>query len=368
MMRPCLHYPNLRRLAGAGARFALLVLLASTIFQVPAREAAAQWFSIARPNRGYERCVDLFNRKEFDEARVCIRDFMSDYPNSRWVERLQFLEAKLETNVYEARTKMHRFVQEFPEGPYSAEANYSLGQLAELDGDYADAQEFYLKVYDYFPASESRDESMLQAARCMMLSGEAEAAHTRLEAYLADGPSQPWRRRAEELYADALFEAGELRPAQDRYRDIISEVSAPEDVSPECYIKIAGIYDGEGNHKAALQAYRRFLSIFPNAAQRPAVERKMADLALNLKVNLSVNGRPHVIEAGLFESRQEAVRLVSRLTRLGHQAYLVTRNIDKSYLVSVRLGPYASRDSALAVAERLYEEAGLEVTLMPQGG
>jgi TolA-binding protein len=293
---------------------------------------------------------------------------MSNYPNSRWVEHLQFLEAKLETNVYEARIKMHEFVQEFPEGPYSAKANYNLGQLSELSGDYAEAQVFYLKVYDYFPSNELRDESMLKAARCMLLGGEAEAAHLRLEAYLADEPSRPWRRRAEELCADALFEAGALRLAQEKYKDIISESSAPEDVSPECYIKIAGIYDAEGNHKAALRAYRRFLKIFPNAVQRPAVERKMADLAFALRVNLSVNGRPHVIEAGLFESRQEAMRLVARLTRLGHQAYLVTRNIDKSYLVSVRLGPYASRDSALAVAERLYEEAGLEVTLMPQGG
>jgi len=55
------------------------------------------------------------------------------------------------------------------------------------------------------------------------------------------------------------------------------------------------------------------------------------------------------------------------LKKLGHQAYLVTRNMHGTEYLSVRLGPYESRDSALAVAGRLGEEAGLEVKLLPQG-
>lgn len=358
---------RLCRLRSAHLRILTVALLAATALPIPAREAEAQWFAFGRAQRGYDRCVSLYDAKRFDETRTCIRGFMSNYPNSRWIEHLLFLEAKLETDVYEAQVKMHGFVQEFPEGPYSAEANYSLAQLSELEGDYAAAQRFYLKVYDYFPASELRNDSVLKAAKCMVLSGDAEAARLRLEAYLAGRPEQPFRARAKELYADALFESGEFRRAQQEYKEIISQTISPQDAPPEYYIKIAGIYEAVGNDKAALLSYRRFLEIFPDATQRQAVERKMAELASHLRVNLSVNGRPHVIEAGLFESKQEAMRLVARLKRLGYQAYLVTRSMDRSVLISVRLGPYGSRDSALAAAERLNDEAGLDVTLLPQG-
>lgn len=343
-------------------------LFAVALLSVVAREANAEWFIFGRAQHRYERCVELYNNKQFEEARLCINDFLSSYPNSRWVEHLQFLEAKLESKVHEAQAKMHKFVQEFPEGPYSAEANYSLGQLSELTGDYEEAQRFYLQVYEYFPTSELRDDSAVKAAKCMLLGGDAESAKLRLEAYLAARPEQPWRSRATEIYADALFDTGEFQQAQQKYKEIISEASSTGDVSPECYIKVAGIYESMGNNKAALQAYRRFLNIFPNAIQKPAVEQKMADIASHLRVDLSINGRPHIIEAGLFESKQKAMRLVARLKKLGYQAYVVTRNIEHSELLSVRLGPYGSRDSALTVADRLNEEAGLDVTLLPQGG
>jgi len=350
------------------SKILLLVIFASAGLLMSVRQAHAQWFLFGRPQRKYEQCIELNEKKQFNEAHACIGEFLESYPNSRWVEHLQFLDAKLSTDISEARRKMHSFVQEFPEGPYSAEANYSLGQLAELTTDYAEAQRFYMRVCEYFPTSEFRDEAALQAAKTMLLSGDAESASKHLATYLAGLPQQPWRSRASELYADALFDAGDFQQAQQVYKQIISEASSPRDASPESYLKIAGVYEIMGDYEASLQAYSRFLGIFPNAAQKPAVERKMTALASQLKVNLSIKGRPHIIEAGLFESKTMAMGLVARLRTLGYQTYTVTRNIDHTEFISVRLGPYDSKDSALAVADRLHEEAGLDVTILPHGG
>lgn len=349
-------------------RFFTCVLLTLVLFLISAAEVRAQWFTFGRAQRGYDRCVDLHNKREFDEARACIEEFLSEYPNSRWIEHLQFIEAKLETNLHKAQKRMHGFVMEYPDGPYSAEANFSLGELLELGGDYGEAQRFYSRVYVYFPASDLRDEASVKAGKCMLLDGDADSARLHLETYLAALPPQPWHSRAKEVYADALFETGELTRALQKYREIISDATSPEDASPECYLKIAGIYESMGNYKAALQAYRRFLGIFPDAIQKPAVEQKMAELASHLGVDLSADGRPHIIEAGLFETEQQAMRLVARLKKLGYRAYLVTRNMDHTELLSVRLGPYDSKDSAVTVADRLSEEAGIEATLLPQGG
>jgi TolA-binding protein len=350
------------------SKMLFLVTFASVGLLLLVREANAEWFLFGRPQRKYEQCVELYDTKQFQEARACIRNFLESYPNSRWIEHLQFLDAKLATDVFKARIKMHSFVQEFPEGPYSAEANYSLGELAELTADYTEAQRFYMRVYEYFPTSELNDKAALQAAKTMLLSGSAESAASHLGAYLADKPQQPWLSRARQLYADALFDAGDFQMAQKVYKQIVSDAPLPQDASPESYLKIAGIYEVMGNYDAALQAYSRFLSIFPDATQKAAVERKMASLASHLKVNLSINGRPHIIEAGLFESRHSAMGLIARLRMLGYQAYTVTRNIDRAEFVSVRLGPYDSKESALAAADRLNEEAGLNVTILPHGG
>jgi TolA-binding protein len=345
-----------------------LALTALALCLFAPHEADGQWFLFGRAQKRYDRCIELYTSNQFDESRMCIRTFLSEYPNSRWVEQLQFLEAKLETNVYEAQAKMRRFLQEFPDGPYSAEANFSLGELYELTADYPSAQKCYLQVYRYFLTSELREEAGVRAAKCMLLDGDTMSAKEYLQDYLAADPSPPWRSRARELYADTLLESGEFATAQKMYKEIISEASSPEEASPDCYIKIAGIYESKGNYKSALQAYRQFLNIFPDSIHKPAVERKIADLASLLKVDLSINGRPHIIEAGLFVSEQKARRLVGRLNKLGHQAYLVTRNMNGTEYLSVRLGPYESRDSALAVVDRLGEEAGLEVKLLPQGG
>ncbi len=346
----------------------LLFALALTILFVAPNPADAQWFPFRRAEHGYDRCIELYESRQFDDARVCIREFLSGYPNSRWVEQLQYLDAKLETGVYEAQEKLTEFLREFPDGQYSDDANFGLGQLWQLTGDYERAHEYYLRMYERFPESDLRNEATLNAAKCLLLSGDPRSAALSLVAYLATAPEQPWRSRAEELHADALFDEGRYEQAQHEYREIISRAPSPQSASPESYLKVAGIYELMENREASLRAYGRFLNIFPETFLRPEIEKKMADLAAHLRVDLSINSRPHIIEAGAFNSRQEAMRLIARLNRLGFRAYVVRRNMGAENILSVRLGPYDSRDSALATADRLMEEAKIEVKLLPQGG
>ena len=347
--------------------FTFLLLLLAFALSIP-KEATAQWLLFGRVEKRYDRCVELYNEKHYDEARECIKEFIESYPNSRWVEHLQFLDAKMETDAVEAKKKLHRFVMEYPNGEYSAKANFSLGEVCELTGDYEEAQRFYNRVYLYSLENDIRHEAGLRVAKCMLLAGDAQAAKNHLIIYLATWNVAPWHARAKELYADALYQSGEYMQALTQYKEIISEVSSPEELCPHCYLKIAEIYELKKDYEAAFQVYRQFLNTFPNALQKAHVEAKIKELASTLNINLSDNARPHLIEAGVFASEQEAMRLVGRLKRLGYQAYIVTLNTDTKRLLSVRLGPYESRESALAAAEQLNKEAGLEVALLPQGG
>jgi len=347
--------------------FAVVLVLLSLLLSLP-EEATAEWLLFRRVEKRYDRCVELYMEKQYDEARECIKDFLSSYPNSRWVEHLQFLDAKMETDAVKAKEKLHRFVMEYPGGEYSAEANFSLGEICELTGEYSEAQKFYSRVYLYSLMNELRHEAGLRVAKCMLLGGDVQSAKNHLEIYLATWNIPPWQARAKELYADTLYQSGEYLKALTQYKEIISEVSSPEELCPRCYLKIAEIYELNEDYKAAFQVYRQFLTTFPNALQKTHVEAKIRDLASILNVNLSDNVRPHLIEAGVFESEQETMMLVGRLKKLGYQAYIVTMNTDKKKLLSVRLGPYESRESALAAAEQLNREAGIEAALLPQGG
>lgn len=345
-----------------------LMLVSLAMLLLPFGEAYGQWFLFGRAQRHYRKCVELYEAKQRAEARECIQEFFSEYPHSRWVEHLQFLDAMMETNVDDAMVKFRRFLIEFPTGPYSVQAHFSLAEIYELKGDRARALKHYSQVYVSPEADGLKAEAGLRMAKCMLLDGDTESAKRHLGVYLAIYRDEPWRTRARELHADALYQEGKFLEAQNEYRGVISDVASPEQASPRCYIRIAEIYEQSGDYDAAFQAYRRFLSVFPDAIQRQSVGQKLAGLASRLKVDLSVSNRAHIIEAGTFKAEPEAMGLIARLRKLGYKAYVVTRKGDRGEVLSVRLGPYESRDSALAVADRLNKEAGLKVTLLPQGG
>ncbi len=351
---------------GIGRLIASTLALGAIVF-FASEKTYAEWLRFGRPQRRYDRCIQLYQDKQYAESRQCIKEFLSDYPNSRWVEHLHFLDAKMETDVSEAKKKLHYFVIEYPNGPYSDQANFDLGEIHELEGEYEEAHKFYSRVYFYSITPELRNEAGLRMGKCMLLSGHADSARHHLETYLAAHHASPWHMRAKELYADALYQVGEYLNAQRQYKEIISEASSPAGVSPHCYLRIAEIYELNENHRAAFQVYRQFLNVFPDAIQKTFVEEQILKLASLLNMDLSHTNRPHLIEAGVFASEPEAMKLVSRLGKLGYRAYLVTKSADREKLISVRLGPYNSRDAAMAAAERLKREADLEVTLIPQG-
>lgn len=348
-------------------RRGLFVLVVSLTLLVPSKETAGDWFLFGGAGRRYSRCVELYEQSQREEARECIREFLAEYPHSRWVEHLQFLDARMETDVSEALVKWRRFLIEFPRGPYSAEANFNLAEIYQLKGDPANAYRYYSHVYLFQGPNRFRDEAGLRMIKCALLSGDIDSAKKDIEHYLTTHQTEPWKTRVRELYADALFHDGEYEKAHREYKAIVSEATSPAQVSPRCYLRIAETYEKLGDYESAFRAYRRFLNVYPDAVQTQAVEQQLAVLASRLKIDLS-GDRSYVLEAGVFESDGEALGLVARLKRLGFQPYLVTRSQAGHGARSVRLGPYESRESALAAVTRLNEEAGLEVTLLPQGG
>ena len=69
-----------------------------------------------------------------------------------------------------------------------------------------------------------------------------------------------------------------------------------------------------------------------------------------------------VVQAGAFAAEENAKALQQRLVALGQDAW-----IDSSDLYRVRMGPFRTRDEAIAVRDRL-EQRGMSAIVVREGG
>ncbi|RJP22227.1 MAG: outer membrane protein assembly factor BamD [Candidatus Abyssobacteria bacterium SURF_5] len=340
---------------------AVLVILLSQY------ESHGQLLLFGHAQRRFDRCTELYESGQHAGAQECMRSFLADYPHSRWTEPALFLDAKLETNARHAAGKFRRFLYDYPESSYAAEAGLLLGELYELFGDSLNAQQYYFRVYRDHKTSRFHAEAGLRAAKCMLLNGDVATAKEHLEEFLGTYHEYPLSTRGKERYADALYQAGELLRAQAQYREAISESPQGAFVSPHCYLRIAEIYEEMEEHEAALETYRQFLKVFPNSFFRETAEQRMGQLGRSLRSEVQKEARAYVLEAGRFNNEPDAVARAARLKTLGYQVYIVQKVSQRQGLFSVRLGPYSTKELVLAVADRL-EAAGLETTLLPMKG
>jgi TolA-binding protein len=330
-------------------------------------DSQGQWFSFGRAQARHRKCIHLYEAGDYPDARECIRQFLSDYPDSRWSEGLYFLDAKMETNAPDAVKKYHWFLNTFPQGQYTPEAAFLLGELYELAGDFPGAQQAYMQMYLYFPASRFSSEAGLRAAKCMLLNNDFASALNHLEEYLLLHPDYPWNTRAKELHADILYQEGAYATAQEEYRQVISEIPPNAPPIPRCYLQVAKIYDLLGDQESALQCYAQFLKTFPDSAMKKTAEERIVELSKILHVNPAEGEHSHVVEAGSFASEPDAAALVTRLKELGYQAYI--KKAERSDTpFSVRLGPYKTKELVDTIAEKLKKEAGLDALILSGDG
>jgi TolA-binding protein len=326
-------------------------------------EAHGEWFFFNRAQARSRKCIQLYEAGDYPEARECTRQFLSDYPDSRWSELLYFLDAKMETDAPNAVKKYHWFLNTYPQGPYSPEAAFLLGELYELEGDFSGAQEVYMRVYLSFPASRSSKEAGLRAAKCMLVNNDIPSALNHLEEYIFLHTGYPWNTRAKELHADILFQQGAYEKAQAEYRQVISTIPANDPPAPRCYLRVAKIYEILGDHESALRCYSQFLKNFPDSALQKTAEERMLELSNILQLNPSAVDQSHVVEVGAFASEPDAVALVVRLKELGYQAYIRKSGPpDNSF--SVRLGPYKTKELVDIITEKLRREVGLNALIL----
>ncbi|ASQ45136.1 tol-pal system protein YbgF [Legionella clemsonensis] len=91
----------------------------------------------------------------------------------------------------DALTAMQRFVVQYPQGGYTANAQYWLGELYLVKSNYAKAIEHFEIVLKKFPSSSKAAASTLKIGYALAASGKIEDARMRLQEVLRNYPDTP---------------------------------------------------------------------------------------------------------------------------------------------------------------------------------
>ncbi|KTD57642.1 tol-pal system protein YbgF [Legionella shakespearei] len=91
----------------------------------------------------------------------------------------------------EATTAMQTFVQKYPKGGYTANAEYWLGELYMVKRDYSQAIEHFEIVLQQFPSSSKAAACMLKSGYAYAATGNNEEARRRLQQVIRTYPNTP---------------------------------------------------------------------------------------------------------------------------------------------------------------------------------
>lgn len=213
---------------------------------------------------------------------------------------------------------------------------------ATLAATVADAERDYRRVMVEFPLSPRAEESHLRLAQLELMRGNRKAAIEHLERLLMRYPATGVRANANYWMARILFEEGDIARACATVAAARSALS-PGDVELRNQLEYTGSRCTAAAQPPARTAGTTGTTTAPSPS--PPVSRPAPAPA----APASTTGGRYTIQVSAFDSAEPAEALRARLAAEGFDV----RIYRADNLYRVRVGRYATRDDANAVAQRL---------------
>lgn len=110
----------------------------------------------AAEEKAYQAAFQLIRDRQFDESKVALNQLLVDYPNGRYSDNARYWlgEVQMAQGKYpEAVKTFEHVLKDYPRSDKSADATYKLGRLHDLLGDKEKARELLGKVMKNYPDS-----------------------------------------------------------------------------------------------------------------------------------------------------------------------------------------------------------------------
>lgn len=121
---------------------------------VVATPAAAN--SDVAANAAYASAYDLLKNKRFDEASAALAKFVKDYPNSSYVANAYYWQGQIsfhKSDLASAKLSFQTVVDVYQKSNKRPQAVYKLGLIAEKQGQTAEAKKRFKQVVTEYPSS-----------------------------------------------------------------------------------------------------------------------------------------------------------------------------------------------------------------------
>ena len=218
---------------------------------------------------------DLYAMKEYEQALAASSNLIERFPGaeqevvrSAWVvvghssyELLQYAEAEIAyLKVLEMLPEDDASRQELIDN--LAASIYKQGEQAEADQDYRLAADHFLRVGRTAPGSKIRPNAEYDGAAALIQLKDWESAATVLIGFRENFHGHPLQTEVTKKMAYVYREDGRLSLAAAEYERIETE-SQDDKIRQEALLVAAELYQEDGQHLHALEAYRRYVSYFP---------------------------------------------------------------------------------------------------------
>ena len=106
--------------------------------------------------KAYQAAFKLIRERQFDESKVVLRQLLDDFPNGRYSDNARYWLGEVQMaqgNYPEALATFEQVLKDYPQSDKIPDATYKLGRLQDLLGNKPKARELLEKVMKDYPDS-----------------------------------------------------------------------------------------------------------------------------------------------------------------------------------------------------------------------
>lgn len=261
---------------------------------------------------------------------------------------VQFRAAEKTSNFWDAIKAYRQITSQCPQSPWACKAQFHIAQYYYLNGDYKQAREDYKELLRAYPQNSRACEAQYWIGTSFLAEGRNVEARSAFEKALANYPKSDFSVWAQVGLADSYFKEGNYKRAAQEYERVLAD-HPQSDVLSLVYLSLGESYERVDEPAKAEEAYQRLLEECPFSLEVREARRRISRAA---------SGK-YSVQVGAFRDPARANGLASQLRSKGYRVYLLTTEVRGELFHRVRVGMYESRQEAQRILDKLKEQEHL---------
>lgn len=345
-------------------------------------EAIPYYEAVLNEPRGADyakyQVANSFYRKDmtFESVRT-FRQLIVEFPNSTLREQAQYNIGYiylLSGNYAQAISEFELLLRLFPFSQWAARAQYNIGNAHYNAGNNAQAIEAYKLVLERYPRSDLIIEAVNGIQFAQEAGGMTDTSNEILEDFISKNPQAGLADRLRFRQAERMLQTGDYDGAIAAFRQYI-RVSNNQRLIADAWFNLGNAYESIGDHSQAQEAYQTILTDFPRSERydfalmnlgKMHLDRGNFQEAYNRYDQLAKRGARFLAEANIgmgnaslgMRNYEQARRHFDKAREAGGDPDVALLGQGKVFL---GMNQYESaRDALRQVADRNNREPGAE--------